>query len=224
MCQSSPPTDGSGFNSGAWCNSTITLPGFRHALALFTQQDDEGPPSKAQILHYYQQLRLMFPNASLVASTYESFFDELAMVKDQLPVVTSEIADTWVDTPPSDPLLAAQFRALMRVRRRCVEATPSLCNVSADPSSAFYRFSRYLLKNIEHDWGPGLFMLPSGPDGIWSNKELQGNLSSCNGLPALGMPCEGVVGWLDQRAWGVGMALRALNQTRPPHPLLPMAT
>ena len=109
--------------------------------------------------------------------------------------------DTWVDTPPSDPLLAAQFRALVRVRRRCVDATPSLCNVSADPSSAFYRFSRYLLKNIEHDWGPGLFMLPSGPDGIWSNKELQGNLSSCDGLPALGMPCEGVVGWLDLKTF-----------------------
>ena len=93
MCQSSPPADGSGFNSGPWCNSTITLPGFHHALALFTQQDDEGPPSKAQILHYYQQLRLMFPNASLVASTYEAFFDELDKVRHTLPVVTSEIGE-----------------------------------------------------------------------------------------------------------------------------------
>ena len=223
QCQSQPPADGSGFNSGRYCNSTITVSGLSHALALFTQQDDEGPPSRAQIFHYYAQLRLMFPNASIIASTYEAFFEELAKVKETLPIVDSEIGDTWVDTPPSDPLLGAQFRALMRARRRCAETMPALCNGS-DTSSAFYQFSRYLLKNLEHDWGPGLFMLPSGPDGMWSNEELQGNLSSCDGLPALGMPCEGVVGWLDQRAWSVSLALRALNQTAPPHPLLPMAT
>ena len=49
--------------------------------------------------------------------------------------------------------MPAQFRALMRARRRCVEATPSVCNGS-DVSSAFYNFSRFLIKNIEHDWGP----------------------------------------------------------------------
>ena len=71
---------------------------------------------------------------------------------DYRPVVYSEIGDTWVDTPPSDPLLAAQFRALMRARRACTQvATPALCNGS-DTSSAFYNFSRFLIKNIEHDW------------------------------------------------------------------------
>eukprot|EP01044_Picomonas_judraskeda_P000772 COSAG03_NODE_37_length_17551_cov_15.651444_16_plen_924_part_00 len=223
QCQSQPPADGSGFNSGKYCNSTITVPGLSHALALFTQQDDEGPPSKAQILHYYSQLRLMFPNATLVASTYEAFFKELDKVREQLPLVDREIGDTWVDTPPSDPLLASQFRALMRVRRQCVESTPEVCNGS-NASSAFYHFSRYLLKNMEHDWGPGLFMLPSEENGVWSNEELQGNLSKCEGLPELGMPCEGVVGWLDQRAWSVGLALHALNKTTPPHPLLEAAT
>lgn len=35
--------------------------------------------------------------------------------------------------------------------------------------------------------------------------------------------CQDVVGWLDQRAWGTTMALKALNSTTPPHPLLALA-
>ena len=31
------------------------------------------------------------------------------------------------------------------------------------------------------------------------------------------------MGWLDQRAWGTTMALKALNSTIPPHPLLASA-
>lgn len=31
------------------------------------------------------------------------------------------------------------------------------------------------------------------------------------------------MGWLDQRAWGISIALRALNSTTPPHPLLASA-
>lgn len=97
----------------------------------------------------------------------------------------------WVDTPPSDPLLAAQFRALMRARRRCVAEMPAACNGS-DITSAFYNFSRYLIKNVEHDWGPeGAF--PGGADGVWSNAELQGNLSSCDGTPMPGTTVNGTV-------------------------------
>lgn len=154
ICQSQPAADGSAFSSGKWCNSTITVPGWDHALALFVQDDNEGPPTEAQLRHYFNQTRLMFPNATSISSTtHESFFDELAKVKHLLPVVTKEIGDTWVDTPPSDPLLAAQFRALMRARKRCVALMPAACNGS-DTTSAFYNFSRFLIKNVEHDWGP----------------------------------------------------------------------
>ena len=41
----------------------------------------------------------------------------------------------------------------MRARAKCVEVFPRECNGSAT-GSAFYNFSRYLIKNIEHDWGP----------------------------------------------------------------------
>ena len=74
--------------------------------------------------------------------------------------------DTWVDTPPSDPLLAAQFRALMRARRQCIATNPTACPANPDPSSAFYNFSRYLIKNIEHDWGPSGSFPTTGSGGV----------------------------------------------------------
>ena len=64
-------------------------------MALFVQDDNEGPPTEAQLHHYWNQTRLMFPNATkIISTTYESFFDELAKVKHLLPVVTKEIGDT----------------------------------------------------------------------------------------------------------------------------------
>ena len=38
-CQSAPP-------AGVPCNSTITVPGFSHALALFIQDDNQGKHSR----------------------------------------------------------------------------------------------------------------------------------------------------------------------------------
>ncbi len=52
LCQSSPP-------AGQTCNSTITVPGFGHALALFVQDDNAGPPTRAQVEHYFEAVHKM---------------------------------------------------------------------------------------------------------------------------------------------------------------------
>ncbi len=39
----------------------------------------------------FAQVRKEFPNAKVIASTYEAFIDELETVKGSLPVVTQEI-------------------------------------------------------------------------------------------------------------------------------------
>ena len=40
--------------------------------------------------------------------------------KDCLPVVESEMGDTWSHGPPSDPLKVSMFRVLARKRRQCL--------------------------------------------------------------------------------------------------------
>jgi hypothetical protein len=164
----SPEASGPGrcMTAAPGCNSTITVPGFSHALALFVSEDNRGPPTREQLEHYFNASRQLFPNATLISSTYEAFFEELQAVRHILPVITSEIGDTWVDTAPSDPLLAAQFRALMRARSRCATEAPTACNDSdTTAASPFYNFSRFLLKNIEHDWGSNGGFAQTGPSG-----------------------------------------------------------
>lgn len=86
-CMTQPP-------AGQTCNSTLSLPGLPDALAYFIQNDNHGPPTVAQMEHYYGVLRKMFPAAELVSSTYEAFFAELDKVRHTLPVVEEEIGDT----------------------------------------------------------------------------------------------------------------------------------
>lgn len=42
------------------------------------------------------QLRAEFPNAEVVASTYDAFATALQSVRSTLPVINAEIGDTWI--------------------------------------------------------------------------------------------------------------------------------
>ena len=66
------------------------------ALYCAWNTDNGGPQSAASAAHLLQQMRAHYPNATVHASTFEEFSDAAAAVMDQLPVVTSEIGDTWL--------------------------------------------------------------------------------------------------------------------------------
>ncbi len=65
-----------------------------------------------------------------------------------LPVVTSEIGDTWIHGVASDPRKHARTRIVQRLRRECIDS--GACDVMGD--SRVWEFSRLLLKNGEHTW------------------------------------------------------------------------
>ena len=77
--------------------------------------------------------------------------------------------------------------------------------------------SRFLAKNIEHDWGSSW-----GDDTTYANKQLQQALSQCNGpTPSKESDvCNASLSWMDQRRWGIEFALDALRQGDHEHPLL----
>ena len=89
-----------------------------------------------------------FPNAVVAASTLDRFFHALGPVKDQLPVVTSELGDTWVYGLASDPLKLAEMRVMMRHRSACVAA-----DGCASREPGLQAFTHALLKLGEHTWG-----------------------------------------------------------------------
>ena len=103
-------------------NSTVTVPCSSHALALNWRHDNDGPAGLDEVLDIYAHLRKEFPGAKIIASTLDAFAEEMAKAKDCLPVVESEMGDTWAHGPPSDPLKVSMFRTLTRKRRQCTSS------------------------------------------------------------------------------------------------------
>jgi hypothetical protein len=83
------------------------------ALALIFTGDNIGPPNKEMVLQSYQKLRERFPEAELLASSMDSFAEVLRTVQDQLPVITAEIGDTWIQGAGTDPTKMRHYRALL---------------------------------------------------------------------------------------------------------------
>lgn len=75
---------------------------------------------RVQVLLIFEAARAAFPGATVKASTFEAFVDELAPHADELEVVTGEIGDSWVHGVASDPVKVKNFRAMMRMRSQCL--------------------------------------------------------------------------------------------------------
>ena len=131
------------------CMATAALPG--QALCLNFRGDNAGPPLPDEVLEDWKMLRAAFPNASTIKSAkFDDYFEQLDSpdIRAQLPVVTSEVGDTWVYGCASDPLKLATFQVLQRHHALCVH------NVSCvSTETEFKQFERLLLLVGKHTWG-----------------------------------------------------------------------
>ena len=73
------------------------------------------------MIGYYKILAAEFPQAKLMASTFENFVSDLLAVKSQLPLVSKEISDTWIQGDGSDPWKSAHYRSASRVLKQCFD-------------------------------------------------------------------------------------------------------
>ena len=187
--------------------------------------DNDGPAGVDEVLDIYSHLRKEFPGAKIIASTLDAFAEEMIKAKDCLPVVTTEMGDTWSHGPPSDPLKVSMFRALTRARRLCLDE--DRCKLS---DHRIYNFSRLLLKNAEHDWGRSGGAMGSDQATGWTNAEFHAKLA-VETTPASGWnssndcdpktnsgPChlqDMIDSYVEERNWGVRYPHQALDD----HPL-----
>lgn len=129
------------------------LPGLGHALAFAHTEDNIGPQNAEQARASFARLRERFPNAQVIGSTLDAFAEQAIHAKVQLPVVTSEIGDTWIHGVGSDPQKVARFRAWGCLRNRWA------ANGAAQQyEQEFDAFSRALLMVPEHTWGMDIKM------------------------------------------------------------------
>ncbi|GCE21667.1 DUF5054 domain-containing protein [Dictyobacter kobayashii] len=126
----------------------MEVPDLPLALAFAHTQDNIGPQTSEQVLAAFEQLRAQHPDAEIFASTLDAFTQELLPFKDQLPVVSGELGDTWIHGVGSDPLKVAQFRTLSRLRRQWISE-----GRLSTTDERYQGMSGALLLVPEHTWG-----------------------------------------------------------------------
>ena len=91
------------------------LPDGKQAISIHFTGDNHGPHSYEQVKKIYADLHQRYPNARLEAVSFNEIAEALLPNIASLPVVTSEIGDTWIYGYGSAPIRMAKFRALMRL-------------------------------------------------------------------------------------------------------------
>ncbi|MGN0885627.1 MAG: hypothetical protein ACI4RT_01390 [Candidatus Spyradenecus sp.] len=109
---------------------TVIMPGGESVLSIQCTSDNCGPHTYEQAKEVYADLRKRYPNAQAISTTLDTLGEELAKHREELPVITSEIGDTWIYGYASEPARMARFRALMRkyaewiAEGNCAKAAP----------------------------------------------------------------------------------------------------
>ncbi len=128
--------------------SEHAVEGMEDALVIEHGADNMGPPSVSEVHRAYERIAKKFPGAEIVPSTLDAYANALLRHRDRLPVVTSEIGDTWIHGVGSDPAKVARFRMFLRLADTWVRTG------TLDQSSVAYRhFMEALLMVPEHTWG-----------------------------------------------------------------------
>lgn len=88
------------------------LPDGKTAISVNFTGDNHGPHSYENVKEIYADLRKRYPNARIIGASFNEIARELTAVRNTLPVVTSEIGDTWIYGYGGAPIRMAKFRAL----------------------------------------------------------------------------------------------------------------
>ncbi len=124
------------------------LPGHQIAVNILFTNDNHGPHKPEQITEIYSELRSQFPNAEVSASTMNDIAADVLRIRNELPVVTQELGDTWIHGVGSDPLKVAKFREISRLRNKWLDEGKLKFGDDADLA-----FGIPLLMVAEHTWG-----------------------------------------------------------------------
>ena len=126
----------------------VVIPGTGVAVDVEVRGDNSGPHTAAEIAAIYTKLRKQFPGADITPATMSDVAAAVDRVRGKLPVVTSEIGDTWIYGCASDPLKVARYRTIARMRQAWIQHGEFLTGDQRDRN-----LLRLLLLAPEHTWG-----------------------------------------------------------------------
>lgn len=126
----------------------VRIPGSDVALVTAVRGDNSGPHTPEEIARIHAELATRFPNAEIVASNLTAMANAVQPFREQLPVVTQEVGDTWIHGIASDPLKVARYREVERLREQWIAQGAFQVGDATDLA-----LLRHLLLEIEHTWG-----------------------------------------------------------------------
>lgn len=113
-------------------------------LSFAHTNDNAGPQSISQTVDVYRQVQSLNPDATIFASTLDTYGELLWTWRERFPVVDFEIGDSWVHGVGSDPIKVSKYLALQRLYEDfAVEG------LTAEREA----FGRTLAFVPEHTWG-----------------------------------------------------------------------
>jgi hypothetical protein len=89
--------------------------GFDEGIGFAHTSDNMGPQSVPQVADVYRELRHAQPDATVRASTLDAYGEMVWARRADLPVVETEIGDSWIYGSASDPGKTRRFLALQRL-------------------------------------------------------------------------------------------------------------
>lgn len=119
-----------------------------YAMEFAHTQDNMGPPQPEDVWESIRRLQEKYPGAEIVSGTIDDFARIVVANKEQLPIVTEELGDTWIHGVASDPYKVAAYRELLGFRDQWTASQPSAPN-----TPQWQDLCRNLMLVCEHTWG-----------------------------------------------------------------------
>lgn len=110
--------------------------------------DNHGTPSAKKVLANLKAIQKQHPDYEIIAGSMDDFADIIWEKRENLPVLTDEIGDTWIHGAASDPYKSAALRELMALKRKWL-----LDDTMQRGSTEYKRFTDNLLCLAEHTCG-----------------------------------------------------------------------
>ena len=132
---------------GDYSEDTV-LPDGETVVSINFTGDNHGPHSLSGIKEIYATAKTKYPNAMITATSLNEVAKDINSMMDKIPVLTSEIGDTWIHGFGSSPLRIARYRALSRLYSQWIQSGRMDVN-----NPATVDFAVRLGMIAEHTWG-----------------------------------------------------------------------
>ncbi len=123
-------------------------PDEKEILIFSHKHDNLGPPSAEEVLKEYERVGRLYPHAAIQAAKLNSFGNAVWEQREELPLITDEMGDTWIHGIGSDPLKMAHYRQFIRQIQTWED-------FYSDPvkRDEIEKAKRILCQIPEHTWG-----------------------------------------------------------------------